>query len=91
MKAIHCFVSGRVQGVCYRMSASSKAHILNVNGWVKNLADGRVELKACGDSHAIEDLYQWLLRGPSQAKVINVERHAITVDECSNFKTFEIL
>lgn len=47
-KAYHLFFSGRVQGVCFRMTAESLAREHNVSGWVSNLADGRVEAFAEG-------------------------------------------
>ena len=45
-KRIHAIFSGRVQGVGFRYTAESKALALRVCGWVKNTADGDVELVA---------------------------------------------
>jgi len=45
-KRIHMFVSGRVQGVFYRVNARHFAKELGLTGWVRNLEDGRVELVA---------------------------------------------
>lgn len=72
-KTIHCFVSGRVQGVCFRMATSQKSKILGLSGWVRNLEDGRVEVMASGETTLVEELRQWLAHGPEMAKVINVE------------------
>ncbi len=72
-KSIHCFVSGRVQGVCFRMSTSQQAKLLGLTGWVRNLEDGRVEVMASGEARLIEQLQQWLTHGPGMAKVINLE------------------
>lgn len=66
---IHCFVSGRVQGVWYRASAQKKANALGVTGWACNLPDGRVEVLACGEKEKIHQFYTWLQCGPPLAKV----------------------
>lgn len=70
--AIHCLVSGRVQGVCYRAYTQREARRLGITGWVRNLPDGRVELKASGPPAALEEFRQWLHRGPPQALVHEV-------------------
>ena len=84
-KTIHCFVSGRVQGVCFRMSTSQQAQILGLTGWVRNLEDGRVELMASGKSDLIDELHSWLSHGPKMAKVINVETHNLDYQEFPDF------
>ena len=68
-----CFVSGRVQGVFYRASAAERAKALGVTGHAKNLADGRVEVLACGEEVAVKELCEWLWQGPPAAKVESVE------------------
>ena len=70
---MHCFVSGRVQGVFYRASAQERARELGVTGWAKNLPDGRVEVRACGDRDKVEAFRAWLEQGPSAATVERVE------------------
>ncbi len=80
-------VSGRVQGVAYRISACSVARQLGLRGWVRNLADGRVELIAAGPAPALEKLEQWLHQGPPQARVEQVIREAAKAAE---FEDFEI-
>lgn len=73
MAALHCFVSGRVQGVFFRSSTQKQATQLGLSGWVRNLPDGRVEILAQGDSEAIEQLRSWLEVGPRHASVTDVE------------------
>lgn len=66
---VRVVVSGRVQGVGYRQSAADEAERLGVNGWVRNLPDGRVEVVAEGDEAAIDALVAWCKRGPRLARV----------------------
>jgi len=67
-------VSGWVQGVGFRYSAMQEANNLGVNGWVKNLSNGDVELVACGDERQLAQMETWLQRGPRFARVSKVER-----------------
>jgi acylphosphatase len=69
MKAMHCFVTGRVQGVFFRESSVREARSLGLKGWVRNLRDGRVEIYAMGEDAALEQLKAWLNQGPSLAEV----------------------
>jgi acylphosphatase len=70
--ARRCYVSGRVQGVFYRASACQRAGALGVTGYARNLADGRVEVLACGETAAVEALCAWLREGPPAASVTQV-------------------
>lgn len=72
-RAIHCLVSGHVQGVFFRASASQRAHELGVSGWARNLPDGRVEVLAAGEDDAVDAFREWLGHGPSAARVDRVE------------------
>lgn len=62
-------VAGRVQGVYYRAATAEKALELALDGWVKNLPDGRVEVVAAGAPEAIASLASWLWEGPPAARV----------------------
>ena len=70
-------VSGRVQGVYYRDSCRSVARRLGVRGWVRNLADGTVEVVAEGEPDAVHALVDWCRDGPPHAVV----REALVTDE----------
>ncbi|HEY3646021.1 MAG TPA: acylphosphatase [Gammaproteobacteria bacterium] len=73
MIAKRCLVSGKVQGVFYRASTAERARALGLTGYAKNLADGRVEVLACGDEEKVEELIDWLWQGPPAAKVEGVD------------------
>ena len=69
MKRVHAWISGRVQGVCFRYYTREQAGRLGCVGWVRNLADGRVELVAEGDDCSVDALIEWCGHGPSMAHV----------------------
>lgn len=69
---VRCLVSGRVQGVFFRASARDVARQLGLNGYARNLPDGRVEVMACGAPGALERLQAWLWEGPQMAQVDSV-------------------
>ena len=62
-------VSGRVQGVAYRMSLLREANASNLTGWVRNSPDGRVLFLASGAPESVEALLVWARRGPALARV----------------------
>ena len=66
-------VSGRVQGVAFRAWTREQAESLALTGWAMNLADGRVEVLACGDADAVEQLAKMLHQGPPAARVTAVD------------------
>jgi acylphosphatase len=80
---VRCVVVGRVQGVYYRAATADEAARLRLDGWVKNLADGRVEVVAAGDAGAIAALTRWLWQGPPAARVdaIHVEEWTDSVPQ----------
>lgn len=82
---IHFIVSGHVQGVWFRASTQTQAQQLGLTGWVRNKLDGCVEVLACGDRVALEQLHIWLQRGPEQAKVTEVTYEEVPWQEHTEF------
>lgn len=70
---LHLIISGRVQGVSYRANAAATAQRLGLAGWVRNLADGRVELLAQGEEKPLRTLLAWAHQGPALARVEHVD------------------
>jgi acylphosphatase len=69
----HVFVSGRVQGVFYRATTREQARERGVDGWVRNLDDGRVEAVFEGPVDAVEAMVEWCHEGSSRARVDGVD------------------
>jgi len=69
----HVVVRGRVQGVGFRWFVREEARRLNVAGWVRNRADGCVEVAAEGANDSIEALRRALEEGPPGATVAAVD------------------
>ena len=78
MRRIRAIVSGRVQGVSYRVATCTEARRLGVVGWVKNRDDGSVELEAEGPDDMVAALIQWCHQGPPAALVARVAVEDIT-------------
>jgi acylphosphatase len=77
MRRIRAIVSGRVQGVSYRASTAHEARRLGLVGWVRNLADGRVEIEVEGPGAALDKLVAWCHDGPPAARVTGVDVAAL--------------
>lgn len=71
-KAVRYLISGRVQGVYFRGSTVERARRLELDGWARNLPDGRVEVVAAGEEERLAELAAWLWRGPVAARVEGV-------------------
>ncbi|KTS78925.1 acylphosphatase [Pseudomonas oryzihabitans] len=84
--ARHALISGRVQGVYYRESTRQEAQRLGVTGWVRNLADGRVECHLEGSAEALARLESWLWQGPATAQVTAVELEEVALEGFTDFQ-----
>ena len=72
MKRLHVHISGRVQGVFFRAETQHAAVGFNLNGWVRNMADGRVEALLEGEGKSVDKMLEWCRKGPPAAQVENV-------------------
>ena len=72
MATVHLEVAGKVQGVGFRWFIREVAQRAGVAGWVRNRADGRVEIAASGSDHAIAEFVEAARRGPPGARIDHV-------------------
>ncbi|MBM3139959.1 MAG: acylphosphatase [Chloroflexi bacterium] len=72
-RQIVALAKGRVQGVGYRAFCADTAMRLNVEGFARNLPDGRVEVVAEGDEATLRQFIERLREGPPFARVDDVE------------------
>jgi acylphosphatase len=68
-------ITGRVQGVGFRIATVRHAHMLGVTGWVRNADDGSVEALLQGPHDHIDRMLSWLHVGPPAARVREVDSH----------------
>ncbi len=85
IKAAHLFFEGRVQGVGFRYTAQNLARRLGIDGWVKNLPDGRVELFAQAKQEFLEKFVTELL-GLFKANIYNYSLENCPPQEYSGFR-----
>ena len=69
----HVTIDGRVQGVNFRASAHQQARTIGVEGWVRNLDDGRVEAVFEGSEASVKRMINWCYSGPRPARVDRVD------------------
>ena len=81
-----CRITGRVQGVGYRIAAYRKALALDLHGSVKNLPDGRVECEIQGATENVDAMTAWLWQGPPAARVDAVQCHSQAVTDKHGFR-----
>jgi acylphosphatase len=84
----HAIISGRVQGVFFRVETQRAAERFGVFGWVRNRPDGSVEAVFEGEQQAVDAVLQWCHEGPNLAVVKNVE--VKWLDFTGEFESFDI-
>ncbi|MDJ0900379.1 MAG: acylphosphatase [Xenococcus sp. MO_188.B8] len=89
MKKIKAIVSGKVQGVSFRMYTRAQARQLGVGGYVRNLGNGNVEIVATGETEAVDQLIAWAKSGSPSAVVNKIEVEVIP-NNLEDFVGFEI-
>lgn len=73
MTGVHLLIGGEVQGVGFRWFVHAHAHRLGLVGFVRNRADGRVEVRAEGEHAQLESLIELCRQGPPYSGVEGVE------------------
>jgi len=69
----HVYVTGTVQGVYFRATTRDEARDRDVDGWVRNLDDGRVEAVFEGPESAVEEMVEFCHEGSEAAVVEDVQ------------------
>jgi acylphosphatase len=80
-------IEGRVQGVFFRESTRRVAESLKITGHAINLSNGNVEVLACGESAAMDELAEWLKDGPRMATVDSVAAEDVDTTPPDRFVT----
>lgn len=70
---LYVLISGKVQGVGFRNFTQLNAKQLGVNGYAKNLPNGKVEIVAEGDKAQLDALVALVKKGPRYARVDSIE------------------
>ncbi|HEY0368929.1 MAG TPA: acylphosphatase [Chthoniobacterales bacterium] len=89
MTAKQVFFNGRVQGVGFRWTVKQIAKGFDVTGWVKNLADGRVELCVAGEADEIAAFTKAISESELRAHIKEVQEHPIA--QAPRVQGFQIL
>ena len=84
----HVLITGWVQGVFFRQRTKQEAQSRGVNGWIRNLDDGRVEAVFEGEENAVMEMVDFSREGPGGARVTSVD---VAFEEFSGeFKDFRV-
>lgn len=84
----HVWVGGVVQGVFFRAATAEMADGLGLAGWVRNLADGRVEAVFEGPAESVDAAVAWCRHGPRRAVVERVE---VAEEVAEGLRAFRVL
>lgn len=88
MVRAHVFISGRVQGVFYRMYTRKEAEALDISGWVRNLSDGRVEAVFEGQKERVNEMIAWCWSGSPSSNVFDVEVNWEEIEGLNEFQVY---
>jgi len=86
-KSVTITVRGRVQGVGFRYHTRRTAFKLNINGYIKNQADGSVYIEAEGDETDLDHFIYWCRQGPAWARVDDFK---LTDNQIMNYPDFSV-
>lgn len=86
MKTIRLTIKGKVQGVFYRATAKDIADQLGIKGWIRNLPDRNVEIRATASEEILQKFIDWSKKGPPKAKVDEVIVEELSLEEFNGFR-----
>ena len=86
MKTIRLTIKGRVQGVFYRATAKDVADQLGIKGWIRNLRDNNVEIRATSTGELLQKFIDWCKQGPPRARVEEVIVEELDLQEFNDFR-----
>ena len=86
MKTIRLIIKGKVQGVFYRATAKEIADDLGIKGWVRNLPDNNVEIRATATEEILQKFIEWWKQGPPKARVDEVIVDELSPEELNGFR-----
>ena len=87
LETVIVHVTGRVQGVGYRLATVRRAHMVGVGGWVRNNDDGSVAALVQGTADQVDQMLEWMRQGPPQARVDDLSSERQFIDR--RFARFE--
>jgi len=90
MEAVEIKVTGRVQGVGFRYFAQSVANPIGLVGWVKNMSDGSVLIRAAGSPQQLEQFRSALREGPSYGRTDALVEHYLAGNALADFERFQV-
>lgn len=90
MQIVQLQVTGKVQGVSFRISTARKARSLGMTGWVRNKPDGSVEIFAQANSESMIEFVDWCHHGPPLAVVEKIIRKNLNSPLEEQLTSFEI-
>ena len=85
LKALNIEVYGKVQGVYFRARTAEKARELNLTGFVRNMPDGSVHIRAEGKFDDLAQLVKWCRDGPVLAKVSSIRSSEASLEGYQEF------
>ena len=85
---ITIIVSGKVQGVSYRMATKARAYELGIKGFVRNEQNGDVYIEAEASQDVLDEFVKWCETGPPRARVQQVD---VTPEGVKDFSDFTIV
>lgn len=81
-------VTGKVQGVGFRVSTMQHAQALHINGYARNEKDGTVRIIVQGEATALDELIDWVYQGPPRAEIVSVRVTPSTEGPFNHFHVY---